>query len=95
MRIVTKLVKTDFFIDKLYIDDDGQLVMENSEDEKMRVRAYLDASDVIAAFKNGLSLDVIKFIATAPLAARRKQRAAMSTDEDQPSKYPIGGNPRP
>ena len=86
MRVVTRLVRTEFFIDKLYVDDHGQLVMENSEDEKMRVRAYMDASDVIAAVKKGLRLDVIKFVAKAPFTARREQRAAMSTDQDQPSK---------
>ena len=95
MRVVTRLVKTEFFIDKLYVDEHGQLVMENSEDEKMRVRAYMDASDVIAAIKNGLSLDVIKFVARAPLTARRTKRAATSTDEDQPRKYPTGGDPKP
>ena len=95
MRVVTKLVKTDFFIDKLYVDEHGQLVMENSEDEKMRVRAYMDASDVIAAIKKGLSLDVIKFVAKALLTARRTRRAATSTVEGQPRKYPTGGNPRP
>lgn len=86
MRVVTRLVRTEFFIDKLYVDEHGQLVMENSEDEKMRVRAYMDASDVIAAVKKGLRLDVIKFVAKAPLTARRKQRAAKSTDENQPGK---------
>ena len=95
MRVVTKLVKTDFFIDKLYVDEHGQLVIENSSDEKMRVRAYMDASDVMAAIKGGLSLDVIKFVAKAPLAARRTKRAAMSTGEDRPSKYPTGGKPTP
>ena len=79
MRVVTKLVKTDFFIDKIYVDEHGQLVMENSQDEKMRVRAYLDASDVVAAFKKGLSLDVIKFVAKAPITARRTKRSATST----------------
>lgn len=79
MRVVTKLVKTDFVIDKLYVDD-GQLVMENAEDEKMRVRAYMDASDVVAAIKNGLSLDVIKFVAKAPLSARRAKKAPKNSE---------------
>ena len=86
MRIVTRLVKTDFFIDKLYVDEHGQLVVENSEDEKMRVRAYLDASDVAAAAKNGLRLDVIKFVAKALLPKRRTETAAVSADEDRPRK---------
>lgn len=94
MRIVTKLVKTDFFIDKLYVDEHKQLVMENSEDDKMRVRAHIDAADVVAVIKKGLSLDVIRFVAKAPFEARRAKRAA-SIDEDQPSKYPTGGSPRP
>lgn len=95
MRVVTKLVKTDFFIDKIYVDEQGHLVMENSEDEKMRVRVYMDASDVVAAVKKGLSLDVIKFVAKATLrrgATRAPQCPPTKTD---PSKYLTGGNPKP
>ena len=88
MRVVTRLVKTDFFIDKLYVDEHGQLVMENSEDEKMRVRAYMDASDVVAAIKKGLSLDVIRFVAKALFTTRRAKNSTVrrrTTTEQRPS----------
>lgn len=74
MRIVTKLVKTEFVIDRLYVDEDGLLVMENAEDEKMRVRAYMDSADIVSTIKSGLNVDVIKFIVGAPLAARRARK---------------------
>ncbi len=78
MQVVTKLVKTEFVIDRLYVDDDGRLVMENGDDAKLRVRAYLDPSDVMAAIKNGFRLDVIKFMVKSPFKARRLRRSNQS-----------------
>jgi len=83
MRVVTRLAKTDFRIGEIRREGDF-LVMESDETQPMKVKAYIDATDVMQMFRSGLKREVLGYLASVPGRARR-ERLATEAGKTEPA----------
>ena len=82
MRVVTKLVRTDFTVARIEVDGD-HLVMMNRSDDPMPVKAYVEAADIGAFIKAGFNKEVIVWLLKlVPDAVKRlRMRDAAEREE--------------
>jgi hypothetical protein len=73
MRVVTKLAQMEFRVGTIRREGDF-LVMESDETQSMKVKAYIDATDVVRMFRSGMKRDVIGYLAGVPRRARKAKR---------------------
>ena len=73
MRVVTKLAQMEFRVGSIRREGDF-LIMESDEAQAMKVKAYIDATDVVQMFKSGMKPGVIAYLAGVPGRARRARR---------------------
>ncbi len=72
MRVVTKLVKTEFTVHSIGVDGE-RLLMTNSPQDPMPVKAYVEPEDVAAFLKAGLKPQIITYLLRVPLLLRRRR----------------------
>lgn len=65
MRIVTKLMKTEFRVARLTVED-GLLLIRNSEEDSMPVKAYVDIDDVKSIVRAGFNSKVLLWLLRLP-----------------------------
>ncbi len=82
MRVVTKLARTEFQVGTIRREGDF-LVMESDETQSMKVKAYIDASDVVRMLRSGMKRDVIAYLVGVPRRARKATREKRRTERTQ------------
>lgn len=65
MRVVTKLMKSEFRVETLAVDS-GRLLIRNSPEDPMPVKVYLDDGDAIRIVRAGINGPVLLWTLRIP-----------------------------
>lgn len=65
MRVVTKIMKSEFRVETLEVDQ-GRLLIRNSPEDPMPVKVYMDSEDAKRIVRAGLNGPVLRWTLRLP-----------------------------